>query len=314
MESPKVSAHLSFQQDVDLAYAQFCKQKQVVFSGPSGTGKSTLAACFSKLAWGQTAPFISQHASGLDRHRFESQIFGHMKGAFTGASLSYPGLAGLADEGSLCIEDIGSLGSEEQARLLRFIQERNYRRIGDIHDRDYRGALIFTSRQSLTVLLNDGLLREDLFYRIHANELKVWPISERPLDQEHLFTQLVDQVKTELGMPDRLFSATDRASAFSRALPGNLHSLRNLILQSYIRDCPIQAVKEDPFTPQSPGLPDSGDLKSDLAQCEKQLISRALKTWPDSREQLAKQLGISRRSLMYKLKTYQLSERAQQDT
>lgn len=314
MNSPHVSAHPALQEQADLAFSYFCEHKVVAFTGQSGTGKSHFAQAFHYACWGSGAPFVSQHAAGLEAARFESQLFGHVKGAFTGAVQAFPGLAGMAQSGTLCIEEIEALGLDQQARLLRFIQERTFRRVGDVHELAFDGALAITSRAPLQQLLAENRIREDLFYRISGNELQLWPFVQRPSDHQQLFDRMVQTLMAELGSDVRRPNDADFRALFERPLPGNGHTMRNLLLQSMIRQCPVAHIK-DPMKAafDDVSLPNEGSLKSDLARCEKQLLMRALRQIPESRDELARYLGISRRALMYKLKLHGLSQRAQYD-
>lgn len=303
------SRHKVLETAISTAEEAWLKTGMVLIVGPTGSGKSTLALCFHNRTF-KNRPFIARDAAGLTEHRFESEFFGHVKGAFTGAVAAHPGLAGAVGEGSLCLEGIEDLSLAVQAKLLRFLQTRTYRPVGATEGKPFRGQLIFTARETPLNLNSQGLMREDFRYRIEGNQLQLPSLHQRPKDLEDIFRSMLMDIHRETGL-NQGPSAAEGKQLAGKTIEGNLHGLRNLILRSVIKGTTL----EQPVEPKVPvnDLPDSGSLRGDLRVLEKRLIERGLHLYPHSRQELAHHLGISKRALMYKLKAYNLNEPGSSD-
>ncbi len=289
---------------IDQAQQTFMRTGLVTLTGSTGTGKSTLAEWLHRQGPDGAEPLICQDAAGLAETRFESQMFGHVRGAFSGAVQSFAGLVGAAGRGTLVLEGLEDLSHGAQSRLLRFLQTRRYRQVGATRDLDYGGRLILTSRRPL-LLLRDALsMRDDFYFRIAASEVQLPELAARPQDVFELAQALVQELSTLL--PDGRIPPPEELEALdARRIEGNLHGLRNLLQQAMLRgEAPAQLMKPEP--PPIADLPRTGSFRGDLQEMERRLLVRALAENPVTRYELADLLDISRRSLIYKLKEHGL--------
>lgn len=301
------SHNAPFQKECQLALDLLKRSRMLVLTGPSGCGKSTLVRALHRELHGKDAALVCQHCASLDSTRFESDLFGHAEGAFTGAIKAFGGLLGMAEGGTLCLEGLGSLPQEQQARLLRFLAERRYRRVGGTLERDFTGYAIFTSQRPLAHLHEDGLLRGDFYFRLAGFEVILPTLAERPEDLPALIDGILVELLLEIPSL-RLPSAEERNWLARHLPPGEGHGLRKCLLRAGLQGIPLH---ELPVTaPLRPfEMPDLGSLKADLQVCERHLLQRALLRSDASRTRLASTLGISRRALLYKLKEHGLSTR-----
>ncbi|MCB1053120.1 MAG: sigma-54-dependent Fis family transcriptional regulator [Acidobacteria bacterium] len=307
--NPSYSKNALVEAEYQLALATLKRTQTLVVCGASGTGKSHMAHQLHREYLGNK-PWVVQHCASFEAGRFESEFFGHSKGAFTGAIQNYPGLLGMARGGSVCLEEISHLSEPLQAKLLRFLETRTYRRVGDTLDRPFEGCLIFTSQVPLANLLASGQIRHDLFYRLASFEVNLLALPERPEDWSDLFQTLLGDVESELGLV-RHPQASEWDWLKANWPEGHLHGVRRLLIQSTLTNLAFSEISQPQLKKeQAPYLPDEGSLKADLAACEKRLLERALAQSRETRSDLARKLGISRRALLYKLKEYGLSEKS----
>lgn len=300
------SLHPGFQSKINLSLSQLNQQGLVVICGPSGCGKTHLTAWLHRQSRFADHPIMSLEAASLPMARFESELFGHVKGAFTGAVQTYPGLLGMVNKGIFVLESIEDLTQEGQARLLRFIETKSYRAVGGLGDIPYPGGLMMTSRFSLAALFQKNVLREDFYFRLVGHDLLMPAPQVRKTDFASIFKTLTSAVSNELGHADNIFTNADLQDCQNRQLLGGYHELRNLLFRAGIMGRPTAELTLEQTTPDACELPNSGTLKQDLALVEKALILRALEQFPESRQELAKHLGLSLRSLQYKLQRYNL--------
>lgn len=296
------------QSEFEIAFTSLQSGKILVVAGQTGTGKSHFVQTLAEDL--EIKPMVAFHCSGLSPHRFESQLFGHQKGAFTGADRTFKGLVGEADEGILCLEELEQLSIDMQAKLLRFLELRQFRRLGDNNERHFRGYLVFTSQAPLAALLERGLLREDMYFRLASHEIRLPNLDLRLEDWAHLLKAVEKEITGEI--PDYQALPNRERNWLKENLPeGNLHGLKKVIVRSFLTGKTLSKVPKDPST-HTLNLPNSGSLKGDLAILEKKLIERALSSTLN-RAELAEILGISRRSLMYKLKEHGLGKNVEQN-
>lgn len=303
------SHHPELQTQVNNAVATFAGTGLLVISGSTGVGKSFLAQLLHQAGPNNSEPLLSQDAAGLDKTRFESQLFGHVRGAFSGAVSTYAGLVGaLGMGGTLVLEGIEDLNQVNQAKLLRFIQERVYRPVGAVGERRYGGRIILCCRAPLASLLGQGVLRDDFYFRIASSELLLPVLKNRPRDFDHLCRGLIADLASQLPPGSRLPQDAE-LNWLAKAPPdGNLHGLYNLFQQAMLRGLSLQQVWVSPKLELELFLPDSGSLKGDMLLLEGRLLMRTIeREGASSRAVIAQKLGISRRSLMYKLKQHRLN-------
>ncbi len=282
----------------------------VLIEGESGTGKEIVARSIHARSARRQKPFISVNCAALPEQLLEAELFGHVKGAFTGAIANKPGRFQLADGGTLFLDEIGDLSPKGQGDLLRVLEDGAFRMVGGADLVRVNVRVIAATNKDLNEAVQAGKFREDLFYRLQIVPIAVPALRERPEDIplliEHFFEHFTTKHKRR-----RKRMAADALQLCQRfPWPGNVRQLRNVIerlvitcrealvqvkhLPDFLRDYDRSATT---FTVR-PGTP--------LAQVEKQLIRQTLTHVTSNRAQAAKALGISRRALQYKLKQYGL--------
>ncbi len=305
------SRHVNWEERYQTAKRLFMQTQLLVITGASGVGKTHVAEMLHRASDRAGEPLLFHPAAAMTQGLFESQVFGHQKGAFSGAAKDYGGLAGATGRGTLVIEGLEDWPLSVQAKMLRFIQERLYRAVGANHERSFNGRLIFTSRIPLLNLLHENAIREDIYFRLSGSEIELPTLSQRPQDFIPAAEQMRRDLEKEMGISGTHPDQNDFEQLQQMPLPGNYHDLRNRLLQSLLTDMPVTALDIAGESETNPlkldDLPDTGTLKGDLARVEAVLLERALKLYPHNRKELAKHLGISLRSLLYKLKEHELN-------
>lgn len=287
----------------------------ILLSGESGTGKELVAHAIHRLSPRAKGPFIAVHCASLSANLLESELFGHEKGAFTGAAERRRGRFELADGGTLFLDEISEIEPAIQVKLLRVLEERTFERVGGNETLEVDIRLIAATNRDLKAMVEQGKFRQDLFFRLDVVSITLPPLRDREEDVVLLchhflkeFTQKNNKAISEF-TPDAL----QILSAY--AWPGNVRELRNVIERMVVlsrgpkltaRDLPAslrQAVQQDPTQGAwrgTGGLTGADSLES----AERNLIQAALKRRQGNRTQAAAQLGISRRTLQRKLKQY----------
>ena len=284
----------------------------VLIEGESGTGKELVAHAVHRLSPRAKGPFVPVHCAALSSSLLESELFGHEKGAFTGANERRRGRFELADGGTLFLDEIGEIDPSVQVKLLRVLEERRFERVGGQESVEVDVRVIAATNRDLRAMVEEGDFREDLYYRLYVVAVRMPPLRERPGDIPLLVRHFMDQFQRENAKnldgitPDALESL----SAY--AWPGNIRELRNVIERMVVmargakltvRDVPL-AVRDG----GGGGLPPRPGSELNLQDSERNLIAKALKSTGGNRTQAARQLGISRRTLHRKLNEYDLRE------
>ena len=309
-------------------------QAPVFITGESGTGKEVVANLVHRLSNRNEGPFIAINCGAIPSELMESELFGHKKGSFTGATQDKQGLILSAHGGSLFLDEIAELPMTMQVKLLRAVQEKRIRPLGSEHEIDVDFRVISASHQDLDALVQQGRFRQDLFFRIHVMDLELPALRERGDDILLLAEHFIDKICLEWNIASK--SLTGRAQKFllEQYYPGNVRELRNIIeraltlsdeawidlphLQSAPLRHPIIATNQmDTDHPQTQiqqnlngsalghRLPDEG-LELYLEKIEKEILLNALNLTHWNRTMAAKKLGMSFRSLRYRLKKFGL--------
>ncbi|SFN09999.1 two-component system, NtrC family, response regulator [Thermodesulforhabdus norvegica] len=281
----------------------------VLITGESGTGKDVVARTIHALSKRSEKPLIVKNCGEIQKDLIRSELFGHVKGAFTGADQTREGLLGIADRGTLFLDEIGELPEDVQAALLRFLENRCYRRVGDPHERRADVRLIFATHRDLKKEVEAGRFHEALYYRINVFHIHIPPLRERRED----IPLLVEHFLTRLSPPGTRYRITDDVLGYliNYNWPGNVRELRNVIERAIIlaenelltpKTLPMEITSGQPAS----HLPMSS-LK--LSEMEKYLIQKALSIHRGNKRKAAQSLGISRKTLYRKMKTYGLLKR-----
>lgn len=225
----------------------------VLIIGETGTGKELIANAIHERSLRRKKPLVKVNCSALPKELIESELFGHTKGAFTGATSEKTGLIGQSNGGSLFLDEIGEMPIELQPKLLRVLQERIYYRVGSEkpHSVDFR-LIAATNREPLQAV-SAGLIREDLYYRINTILIRVPPLRERTEDIQRLAQHFLEQYAKRYNRPVRGFSQQAFAVLFEHSWPGNVRELQNVIERAVLL-CKGEAVEPDnlPFQPTGP--------------------------------------------------------------
>jgi DNA-binding NtrC family response regulator len=282
----------------------------VLIQGETGTGKGVLARWLHRNGPRADDPFVDLNCAGLARELLESELFGHEKGAFTGAVAAKPGLLEMAHRGSLFLDEIGDVELQVQAKLLKVVEDLRFRRLGDVRDRQVDVRLVAATHRDLGRLVQEQKFREDLYYRISAIPLAVPPLRERGHDVVLLARRLVERISAELGRPGvRLSAETERALA-AHTWPGNVRQLRNVLERAVLLSDHTMLRAEDvgdALTAGPVGAVPSPRMT--LAEAERQHIEGVLRAEGGVVPRAAEVLGLSRSALYEKLKKHGIAGR-----
>ena len=222
------------QRAVDVTFKAANSDATVLLLGESGTGKSVLAKAMHVRSPRRSAGFVTVSCPSLSRELLESELFGHVKGAFTGALLDTQGKVAAAESGTLFLDEIGDLPLEIQAKLLRLLQEREYERIGETRQRKANVRVISATNRVLELAVRDGRFREDLFYRLNVITIRLPPLRDRYQDLERIAKRQLEFFAQRAGKQFKGFTPGALDAMRSYQWPGNLRELRNLIERAVI--------------------------------------------------------------------------------
>jgi NtrC-family two-component system response regulator AlgB len=219
---------------LDISFKAADSDATVLLLGESGTGKSMLARAMHQRSRRSAGAFVTVSCPSLSGELLESDLFGHVKGAFTGAHVDTKGKVAAADGGTLFLDEIGDLPLEVQAKLLRLLQEREYERVGETKPRRANVRVISASNRDLGGSVREGKFREDLFYRLNVISVRLPPLRERRQDIERLALRHLSFLAAHSGKAARGFSSAAIEAMTAYRWPGNLRELRNVIERAVI--------------------------------------------------------------------------------
>lgn len=287
----------------------------VLVTGESGTGKELIARAIHYNSARANGPFIKVNCGALPESLLESELFGHEKGAFTGAQMQRQGLFERAHQGTLLLDEIGEMPCNLQVKLLRVLQEREFERLGGSQTIKTDIRIIAATNRNLTAMIDSGEFRRDLFYRLNVMNLSSLPLRERPEDIALLAQHFLHKFSAENGKEIIGLDVSAIRALEEYCWPGNVRELSNAIERAVIMSTGFMIFADDlpDSVLQLPGgeeaSPEYGkgcgqSLKERLKAWERELIFQALNENQGNRMQTAKVLGISRRALLYKLQEY----------
>jgi len=287
----------------------------VLITGESGTGKEVVARAIHRASPRAARAFVGINCAAIPEALLESELFGHVRGAFTGASADKMGLFEAANGGTILLDEIGELPLGLQAKLLRVLQENEIRRVGDQKTRRVDARVLAATARDLEAEVRAGRFREDLFYRINVVVITLPPLREREDDIAPLSRHFAARLAQRLGRP---LALSDDAIAWleQQPWPGNIRELENAIERAAVlNEKPVLERGDFNTAPlrqeveRGSGGEDTGDgtLKSIVEDAERRAISEALKATEGNRRAAAQRLGVSLRTLFYKIDRYGIS-------
>ncbi len=292
----------------------------VLITGETGTGKELVARAIHKSSPRAQKPFLAINCAAFTETLLESELFGHEKGAFTGADRARPGLFEAAHEGTLFLDEAGEMSPAAQAKLLRVLAEGKVLRLGSTKPRDVDTRVLVATHRDLAEDVRRGAFRQDLYYRLAVVPIALPPLRARREDLPGLCALFCRQVAQELKVPQRGISAKAIEKLRRYEFPGNIRELRNLIERALILSTAPELGPEDfPLAtgqPAAPGgnssyawidaMPESLALREFLDDVEKRLIQRALRSSDGVQAEAARRLQLSRSDLSYKLSKFDI--------
>ena len=296
----------------------------VLVSGESGTGKELIAKAIHYNSPRAKQPFIKVNCGALPESLLESELFGHEKGAFTGAQMQRQGLFERAHQGTLLLDEIGEMPLNLQVKLLRILQEQEFERVGGSQTIKTNVRIVAATNRDLNDMIAQGEFRRDLYYRLNVMHLYSRPLRERPEDILLLARYFLQKFSVENNKDIIGFDVAVIHMLEKHSWLGNVRELANVVEHAvimstgymiFVDDLPVgfqreitpdvAVMEKEPKVTERLNMPIK--LKESLKQYEKEIIERALVTYQGNRIDTAKALGISRRALMYKLQEYSIN-------
>jgi two-component system response regulator PilR (NtrC family) len=289
----------------------------ILVSGESGTGKELVARAIHFNSLRRDRPFVALNCAALTETLLESELFGHMRGSFTGAESNKKGLIELAERGTIFLDEIAEMSPTMQVKLLRVLQERRFRRVGGLEEIEADIRIIAASNRDLGQQVAEGKFREDLFYRINVIPIHLPPLRERREDIPLLAEHFLGKYREQMGKDVAAISGEAMRYLERYDWPGNIRELENVIERAVALE-PSRAILPDslpdPMRRQAPrpngktALPDTGfDLEQHVQQMERDYIAQALHRAGGVQVKAAELLGMSFRSFRYYAKKYNLT-------
>lgn len=290
-------------------------KSNILISGESGTGKELAAKAIHYQSQRKDKPFVVINCAGIPENLIESELFGYKKGAFTGAVTDKEGLFGVAQGGTVFLDEIGELTPAIQVKLLRVIQERTFTAVGGVEEKRVDVRVISATNKSLEKEVMENRFREDLYFRLNVIQIEMPPLREREGDLPLLGRFFLEKYSKELGKDVKKISAYAMDILGQYSFPGNVRELENIIERSVALETSNIILPESLTLSRFKAATESGqknrratdmtregvDLDKILAGIEKEYIMRAIEMSNGSRQKAADLLGISMRSLRYRL-------------
>ena len=282
----------------------------VLIRGESGTGKEVIAHVIHYNSRRKDKPFIAVNCAALNENLLESELFGHEKGAYTGAEKQRRGRFELADSGTIFLDEIGDISPATQVRLLRVLQEQTFERVGGTETIEVNVRVIAATNKNLEQAIENGSFREDLFYRLNVITIEIPPLRNRRDDIPPLLEHFVSVFAKEHKRKKLSFSKEAWDTLVRYDYPGNVRELENIIQRAVIFSRGEHITREDlplnirPTAVESSLPSEPKDLQQQVDRLEKELIFEALRIYGNNQTKAAKQLGLTERNLRYKLKKW----------
>ncbi|HEX9887025.1 MAG TPA: sigma-54 dependent transcriptional regulator [Longimicrobiales bacterium] len=286
----------------------------ILLRGETGTGKGVLARALHESSPRADGPFVNITCSALAETLMESELFGHEKGAFTDARTMKRGLVEVAHEGTLFLDEIGELSAGVQGKLLRFIEEKTFRRVGGTRDLNVDTRIVAATNRNLEEDVAEGRFREDLYYRLSVLPIEIPPLRHRPSDIPVLAAHFLDSYSREFAKRVTSISPEAMEHLVRHPWPGNVRELRNVVERAVLLsegtaievDTLPPALTRDADGPRDAGgfVPDLGPDGVDLEEMERALLREALRRSEGNRTEAGRLLGLSRHQIRNRLQKY----------
>lgn len=297
----------------ELARSVLGTSLPILIQGETGTGKGVLSEWLTKQGSRSNEAFVDLNCAGLNRELLESDLFGHEKGAFTGAITQKMGLMEVAHRGTLFLDEIGDMDLSIQAKLLKVLEEKRFRRVGAVRDRTVDVHLIAATHQDMGSLVADGRFRSDLYFRISTIPLVIPPLRERIGDIPVMTEWLLKRLREDLNRARLELGSGVMAALQKYKWPGNIRELRNVLERAALlckngvicRDDLHFQLARNGSKPTRPAPHANAEMT--LEEMERQHISLVLRNENGKVEQAAAKLGIARSSLYTKIKQYNIT-------
>jgi len=280
--------------------------RPVLIQGETGTGKGVLANWIHAHSRRKQEAFVDLNCAGLSKELLESELFGHERGAFTGAVQPKQGLLDLAHRGTLFLDEIGDIDMQVQPKLLKVLEEKQYRRLGDVKQRFADVRLLAATHHDLGIAVREKRFREDLYFRNNTIVLRLPPLRERPEDIPALADDLATRVAHDMGHPP--VKLTDGAihALQTGHWRGNVRELKNVLERTLLMSDGSEIRRNDLRFEQQASNGAAADMSLTLTEVEARHIAGVLKEEGGSVEKAAKRLGITRNTLYYKMRKHGL--------
>ena len=289
----------------------------VFISGESGSGKERAARMIHDLGPRAAAPFVAVNCGAIPENLMESEFFGAKKGAFTGADSDREGFFQAAHGGTLFLDEVADLPLPMQVKLLRAIQEKKFRRLGDTVETSVDVRILSATHQNLKAMVDAARFRQDLFYRLNVIELRMPALRERSEDIPQLADTLLARLSESSGLPSARLTADAFAALKAYAFPGNVRELENILERALAlssgelikaEDLMLDPADQGEASPAAQATPGGADLQDYLDLVERQVIEEALDKSGGNRTAAARALGVTFRSLRYRLERLGIKE------
>ena len=303
----------AMQQVYEMASSVAVSNANVLITGESGTGKELMARSIHYSSPRKEKPFVVLNCSALSESVLESELFGHEKGAFTGALDMRKGRFERADQGTLFIDEVAEMSMAAQVKLLRVIQEHEFERVGGNKTISVNVRIVAATNKKLEDQVKDGKFREDLYYRLNVVNLNIPPLRSRREDVEPLSRHFLEKYTAETGKKITDLAPRALSCLLAHDWPGNVRELQNAIERAVVlskgsvltpRDFPQNLQGDDQICLQVPEK--GGSLTEILEDLERQLIIQTLQREDGSQTRAAENLGIKRTTLRYKMEKYRM--------
>ena len=284
----------------------------VLVTGESGVGKELVADALHRLSDRKDGPFIKVHCASLSSNLLESELFGHEKGAFTGAVSQKKGRFELADGGTIFLDEIGEIDSATQVKILRVLQEREFERVGGTETVKVDVRIVAATNRDLLDEVKKGNFREDLYYRLNVVHIEVPPLRERKEDIPLLMSSFLEEFNREDNRAIEGFSPAARKAMYAYSWPGNIRQLRNTI-ESAVVTCRGKVIDTGDLPEQIVAENRAGEvsirLGVTLSEAERTVIMSTLDFCEGNKTKASEMLGIGRKTLHRKLEEYNVEDK-----